>query len=707
MFRDRQLVNRASTIANFSSCGSWGTFRWEGTVPATRLLVVADSKMLAALANGLREGGAFDVAVASLAEPAAAQAAAAEAEAVVLFYGGPVAVQALAAKLRDRGGRVVAVLQASQHAQRDECFRAGASDLLFMPMPKDHFVTRLQQSCGLSFESSEGVHAEVTAVARNATVKLEDATVIAGGVESAAATPFKAGDTVRLTFGPFQAWGLVVRPEGPLQIRFAGLTADEEGQVRKWVDAGGVVAALTAAKAAPEAAPAASDAPAAVEAPASSETPTAEAPLITPLESSAAQPGEAPRAAPAFGPPPGFADRKPVRASTRPQAVRGPPPILTPPSVTPVARPAAQPAAALAAGPDAPEAAAAPPAATQSAPAAEAKPALDLFDEDKPEAAAPAVPTGPLWPTLYSPQSCRTAALFLLQDKSVSSDAPVAVVASARKVTGGLGSEGREALQKAGSDSHFADALAARVALDAAATEAGRLYAVVPAPSVDADAVATLTRQADEAAVRLQKEANSAVTKGEVESLQLITAASAALSRDLLSFKETADRLRGMTAAPRLGAGALDPDVAVPGQPLRTQSNKPVAKQQPQLRDELRDFTSLDGMKSGSWQKIGLAIGLVVFVVAAANAFYFSVPHAGKVQTESAGPNVQQIEYVNQSALVTIAVGWRADLELQKLLPVLREHNIERATLIFPTGRIAGTLNVTTGKVAGLPPPPK
>jgi len=32
---------------------------------------------------------------------------------------------------------VVAVLQREQAAQRDECFRAGASDLLFMPMPKD------------------------------------------------------------------------------------------------------------------------------------------------------------------------------------------------------------------------------------------------------------------------------------------------------------------------------------------------------------------------------------------------------------------------------------------------------------------------------------------------------------------------------------------------------------------------------------------
>ncbi|HEX4386078.1 MAG TPA: hypothetical protein VH083_24135 [Myxococcales bacterium] len=692
--------------------------------------------MLAALANGLREGAAFDVAVASVAEPAAAQAAAAEADAVVLFYGGPAAVQALAAKLRDRGGRLVAVLQASQHPQRDDCFRAGASDLLFMPMPKDQFVTRLQQSCGLAFESAEGAHVKVTAAARNANVELEDATVIAGGIESAAATPFKAGDTVRLTFGPFQVWGLVARPEGPLQIRFAGLTADEEGQIRKWVDAGGVAAALETAKAAPapvkaeppkasETSPTATsptaEAPktsetspeaakeAAVEAPPPAEA--SEAPIITPRDSATAQAGDAPRAAPAFGPPPGFADRKPVRASTRPAAQRGPPPILTPPSVAPVAK-AAAPASAAAEPATAPpaEAPAAPPPETPAAPVAEVKqPGLDLFDdEENQEAAAPAAPTGPLWPTLYSPQSCRTSVLFLLQDKSVSSDAPVAIVASARKVAGGLGSSEREGLQKAGSDSHFADALAARVALDAATTEGARLYAAIPAPSVDAAAVATLAKLADDASARLQKEANNAVTKGEVESLQLITASSAALSRDVLSFKEMADRLRGMTAAPRLGAGALDPDLAVPGQPLRTQSNKPVAKQQ-QVRTELRDFTSLDGPKSGTWKKIALGAGVVLFVALAANAFYFSVPHSQILRPDNAGPEVQQIEYIPPAALVTVAMGWteHADTELPKLLPILREHQIKRATLLFPDGRIAANLDVVKGKLNAVVIPSK
>ena len=119
-------------------------------MPATRLLVVADSKMLAALAAGLRDGGKFDVLPVPLGDAASAQAAAGSADALALFYGAPdkplpAALQALAPKVRERGGRVVAVLQREQTAQRDECFRAGASDLLFMPMPKDQFLARLPE----------------------------------------------------------------------------------------------------------------------------------------------------------------------------------------------------------------------------------------------------------------------------------------------------------------------------------------------------------------------------------------------------------------------------------------------------------------------------------------------------------------------------------------------------------------------------------
>src|SRR5439155_1333202 len=122
-------------------------------------------------------------------------------------------------------------------------------------------------------------------------------------------------------------------------------------------------------------------------------------------------------------------------------------------------------------------------------------------------------------------------------------DVPKNVAASARKITGMLSVGERASIQRAGQDSHFIDALAARIVLDAAAAEGTRLASAGAAPVVDADSLAVLTKIADEAAGRLQKEANSAIGRGEVESLQLIPAASASLSRDLLNLKETADRL--------------------------------------------------------------------------------------------------------------------------------------------------------------------
>jgi hypothetical protein len=677
-------------------------------VPATRLLVVADSKMLPALADGLREGARFDVATASLTDPVAAQTAAAEAEAVALFYGGPVAVQALAARLRERGGRVVAVLQREQLAQRDDCFRAGASELLFMPMPKDQFVSRLAQACELSFETASGAAADVSVATRSTTLQLAGAQVTGAGIEAAGDLPFKAGETVRLTFASFQAWGLVARAAGPARIRFAGLTPDEEGQIRKWLDAGAPAAGLPAAaseaarpapseaaQAAPSEAARAADDP--LTPPPGSPVLAAGAPLVTPPESSGL---DGARAAPAKGPPPGFADRRPVRASSRPVPPRGPPPILTPPSTPKVA-----PAPALM--PDfSPQV-----AASEGPAAANGGPALSaLFDDGAettpPGATPPApVPQGPAWPTVYSHQSCKSAALFLLQDKNASPDGPAAVVASARKVTGALSAVDRETLQKAGSDSSFADALVARIALGAAIAEGATLYAAVPAPFVEPAAAAGLLKQADEAGTRLQKEANGAVTKGEVESLQLITAASAALSRDLLNFKETADRLKGLAAAPRLGAGALDPHVAIPGQPQRAAVGKPHEKQQ--VRAELRDFKSLESMKSGSWKKIFLAIGSVAFIALAVNAIYFSIPRLQPIN-EDAGKNVQSIQAHADTALVIVNQEWidNAQVEAIKLIEVLRAKNVRKALLMTANGRVAGSINVATGQVRDLPPKP-
>src|SRR2546423_425230 len=102
--------------------------------------------MLPALASGLREGGRFDVLTLPFGD-AGASAAAQRADALAVFYGMPerplqTALQALAPAVRGRGGRVVAVLQREQAAQRDECFKAGAGGLPFMPMPKEQVVGR-------------------------------------------------------------------------------------------------------------------------------------------------------------------------------------------------------------------------------------------------------------------------------------------------------------------------------------------------------------------------------------------------------------------------------------------------------------------------------------------------------------------------------------------------------------------------------------
>src|SRR5438477_8081351 len=150
--------------------------------------------MLPALAGGLREAGKFEVVAVSRADAATAQAAAANADAIAVFYGGPgaplpAALQVLAPKVRDRGARVIAVLQREQIAQRDECFRAGASDLLFMPTPKDQFVARLSASLALAFTSDAGAPAHVAVATRGSSSRLDRATVSPSGVESPGQLP--------------------------------------------------------------------------------------------------------------------------------------------------------------------------------------------------------------------------------------------------------------------------------------------------------------------------------------------------------------------------------------------------------------------------------------------------------------------------------------------------------------------------------------
>ena len=539
--------------------------------------------MLPALAGGLRDGGRFDVTGVSLAEPAAAQAAAAGADAVALFYGAPgaplaAALQALAPKVRERGGRLVAVLQREQAGQRDECFRAGASDLLFMPTPKDQFVDRLVASVALAFRAGDGAPAPVAVATRSASLCLDRATVSPAGVESSSQLPFKAGETVRLSWGTFQSWGLVVRGAPSAQIRFAGLTHDEEGKIREWVKSAAQQqpAAAQASPPLPAASPPSGQRPPAMAVQATSVVPR---PTPTPQSDSApvrpsppppqaAQSSAAARAAPVAGPPPGFMDRKPARpqaptassgADASPAASAAVARAAPVPSLTPPHSPAARPAPKSSNGDGA---------------------LTSLFGAEgtarapAPAAKTPSPPAGPPWPRPVAIDVCKTAAMQLLQGANPGRDIPTNVAASARKLTALLSLWERASIEKSGIDSHFVHALGARIALEVATAEGTRLASANVSLTVDMEAMASLTKLADEAAARLQKEANTAIGKGEVESLQLITAASAALSRDLLNLKETADKLRGIGAAPRMGAGALDPDVILPGQQPRPRPGK-------------------------------------------------------------------------------------------------------------------------------------
>jgi hypothetical protein len=220
---------------------------------------------------------------------------------------------------------------------------------------------------------------------------------------------------------------------------------------------------------------------------------------------------------------------------------------------------------------------------------------------------------------------------------------------------------------------------------------------------VDAPAVLAVTQLADEAGARLQKEANQAVAKGDVDQLQLVTAASAALSRDVLSFKAVADRLRGIGAAPRLGAGALDPDVAIPGHPARPPP--PRATGEAPHRAELRDFHELDRRNTGVGKKIALAVCAIVFVLAVGNAIFFSTPRVSRLSAADAGRGVASIDVSDKIALVTVTPEWVASggQDLGKLLEVLRSNGVERAALSTTTGAPAGVLNVSDAKIIGMP----
>jgi hypothetical protein len=301
---------------------------------------------------------------------------------------------------------------------------------------------------------------------------------------------------------------------------------------------------------------------------------------------------------------------------------------------------------------------------------------------------------------------CKTAAMQLLQGANPGRDIPKNVAASARKLTALLSLGERASIEKSGIDSHFVHALGARIALEVATAEGTRLGSANVSPTVDMEAMASLTKLADEAAARLQKEANTAIGKGEVESLQLVTAASASLSRDLLNLKETSDRLRGVAGAPRLGGGGLDPDLVLPGQQSRLKS---LAAQQTlaPVKLELRDFRGLDtrpGRAKGVFAVLLLAacVGLAVY------SFHFALPQHFIVKEGSAGPGVQRVDVTGPAAVVTITPQWltASETNLPKLVQLLRARQVNKAVLMLPNGTASGIVDVATGKATGIPSAP-
>ena len=286
--------------------------------------------------------------------------------------------------------------------------------------------------------------------------------------------------------------------------------------------------------------------------------------------------------------------------------------------------------------------------------------------------------------------------MTMLREKKAPGGTTPELAAAAKKVIGVMNVGERNALEKAGPDSHFAAALAARIALELARAEATRLLNTQSAPVLDEDSVEAVTEIVDAAATRLQKEVEVAIGRADLDTLQLLTVANAALSRDLLVFKEAADRVRGIGTAPRLGAGALDPDIVLPGQIPRP-TNK--IADRPVMKPELREFDGL-GEQPARSRKALLFLCVLAGAAAAAYLGFFAYPRISEVRAPILG--IARIEVSGKVARVTLS-GDFAEHEaraIAMLTQTLREQGVERALLVR-NGSVAGQLSVREGKIYG------
>jgi hypothetical protein len=270
------------------------------------------------------------------------------------------------------------------------------------------------------------------------------------------------------------------------------------------------------------------------------------------------------------------------------------------------------------------------------------------------------------------------------------------VAHAARKLAQTLSLAERSGIEATGFGSAYGDAAVARVALEAARSEGLRLATAKPPAKVDDVAVGAVVQIADSATARLQKEADAAIVKAQVETLQSIKAASAALSRDLLSFKEVADRLRGLSAAPRLGAGGLDPDVVVgPQQPSRPMPQKSDA---PQIRPELKDFAAFHETPGESRKRFALVLGLLLLGGGIANYVVMN-PHVRELPRDQLPPGVVRVEFSGATARVFLSPAFIEKRADAKLIEMLRDRHIDAAALFMQSGSIAGQVDVKAGKL--------
>jgi hypothetical protein len=186
--------------------------------------------------------------------------------------------------------------------------------------------------------------------------------------------------------------------------------------------------------------------------------------------------------------------------------------------------------------------------------------------------------------------------------------------------------------------------------------------------------------------------------------LQVVRASNAALSRDLLSLKAVADRLRGLAAAPRLGAGALDPDMVLPGQAPSTRPPPPKAAEAP-VRAELKEFEKFQEATPSARKRTALIVVTLALAAAAAYVLFFSLPRVREIDGAKVNiPGVVRVQLGEKTARVVVADSFleKPEPTLTQLIAYLRDQNVSGALLETPAGVPAGQIDVKTGTAVGV-----